>query len=163
MMMNSLRLCSSHSALRLPVRTSHPRLQNFASPPATKSRQLRNTATMAATTAMQKSNRLRTAFVEKEGPSYGIWVLLSTMSTGQYGSIPSIPIPSHTFPPPPPPCAVTEPVSPRDGAGWLPQDTPRCQHCADDIDSKCFLVPTCPGRLRGRIPTGSWLTVSTAT
>lgn len=30
----------------------------------------------AATTSMQKSNRLRTAFVENKGPSYGIWVLL---------------------------------------------------------------------------------------
>ncbi|ROV90887.1 hypothetical protein VSDG_08011 [Cytospora chrysosperma] len=31
---------------------------------------------MAATTAMQKSNRLRTAFTENRGPSYGIWQML---------------------------------------------------------------------------------------
>lgn len=35
----------------------------------------RNSATMA-TTAMQKANRLRTAFSENKGPSYGIWQML---------------------------------------------------------------------------------------
>lgn len=33
-------------------------------------------STMASVTAMQKSNRLRAAFVDKEGPSYGIWQML---------------------------------------------------------------------------------------
>lgn len=31
------------------------------------------TTKMAATTSMQKANRLRAAFVENKGPSYGIW------------------------------------------------------------------------------------------
>lgn len=78
MMMKPIRLYSSHSVLRLQVRTSYPYLQNLSPLPATKSKsQLRNTSTMAATTLMQKSNRLQTAFVENKGPSYGIWVLLS--------------------------------------------------------------------------------------
>lgn len=77
-MMKSLRPYSNYCALLSTVRCSRLHLQKSPSLPATSPKpQLRKTSTMAAnTTMMQKSNRLRTAFAENNGPSYGIWVLL---------------------------------------------------------------------------------------
>lgn len=37
---------------------------------------IRKSSSMAAPTAMQMSNRLRTVFAENKGPSYGIWQML---------------------------------------------------------------------------------------
>ncbi|KUI65886.1 4-hydroxy-2-oxo-heptane-1,7-dioate aldolase [Cytospora mali] len=63
-------LCS-----QLPLFCSRVRdLGSFIVPdPTTSSRRL---STMSATTPMQRSNRLRTAFMENRGPSYGIWQML---------------------------------------------------------------------------------------
>lgn len=128
MTMKPIRLYSSCSVLRLQVRASHPHFQKLPSLAAIKSKpQLRNTSTMAAT-SMQKSNRLRTAFVENKGPSYGIWVLLSLKWPFQPNLFPSTP-------------------------DSLPMR--RCQYRTDKAYSKCSPVPTFLGHLRGRIQTVS--------
>lgn len=74
MTMKSLGSHTPHSVLRVYVHASYPSSQRLQLPTIKPKPQLRNTSTMATTTAMQKSNKLRAAFIENKGPSYGIWV-----------------------------------------------------------------------------------------
>lgn len=63
--------------LHFQLPSSRPRVRGihfFSVPDSTTL--FRRSSTMAATTAMQRSNRLRTVFTENGGPSYGIWQML---------------------------------------------------------------------------------------